>query len=160
MEDKEKIAREICKKAKDAQLKDFQERMPDNKQGVEIEVNGVKYIAAIRRLTPQECAELQTMPHDYEFVTSETQQYKGLGNGWNIETIKHIFNFIPKDKLNDLKVLSLFDGISGGQTALRGIGANITTYLASEIDKYAIANTMHNFPNTIQLGSVTELNVD
>ena len=28
MEDKEKIAREICKKAKDAQLKDFQERIP------------------------------------------------------------------------------------------------------------------------------------
>lgn len=160
MEDKEKIAREICKKAKEAQLKDFQERMPDNKQGVEIEVNGVKYIAAIRRLTPGECAELQTMPHDYEFVTSETQQYKGLGNGWNIETIKHIFSFIPKDKMNNLKVLSLFDGISGGQTALRGIGANIKTYLASEIDKHAIANTMHNFPNTIQLGSVTELNVD
>lgn len=134
--------------------------MPDNKQGVEIEVNGVKYVAAIRRLTPGECAELQTMPHDYEFVTSETQQYKGLGNGWNIETIKHIFSFIPKDKLNNLKVLSLFDGISGGQTALRGIGANIKTYLASEIDKYAIANAMHNFPNTIQLGSVTELNVD
>ena len=100
------------------------------------------------------------MPHDYEFVTSETQQYKGLGNGWNIETIKHIFSFIPKMKLNNLKVLSLFDGISGGQVSLRGIGANITIYLASEIDKHAIANTMHNFPNTIQLGSVTELNVD
>ena len=160
MEDKEKIAREICKKVKEAQLKDFQKRMPDNKQGVEIEINGVKYVAAIRRLTPQECAELQTMPHDYEFVTSETQQYKGLGNGWNIETIKHIFSFIPKDKLNNLKVLSLFDGISGGQTALRGIGANIKTYLASEIDKYAIANAMHNFPNTIQLGSVTDLDID
>ena len=100
------------------------------------------------------------MPHDYEFVTSETQQYKGLGNGWNIETIKHIFSFIPKIKLNNLKVLSLFDGISGGQVSLRGIGANITTYLASEIDKHAIANTMHNFPNTIQLGSVTDLNID
>lgn len=44
--------------------------------------------------------------------------------------------------------------------ALNGIGANVSTYLASEIDKHAIANTMHNFPNTIQIGSVTELNVD
>lgn len=26
--------------------------------------------------------------------TSETQQYRLLGNGWNIETIKHIFSFI------------------------------------------------------------------
>lgn len=160
MDNKEAIARDIYRKVKEKQLKEFQERMPENKQGVEFEANGVKYMAAIRRLTPQECAELQTMPHDYEFVTSETQQYKGLGNGWNIETIKHIFSFIPKIKLNNLKVLSLFDGISGGQVSLRGIGANITTYLASEIDKHAIANTMHNFPNTIQLGSVTELNVD
>ena len=70
MEDKEKIAREICKKAKDAQLNDFQERMPDNKQGVQIEVNGVKYIAAIRRLTPQECAELRLC----------ATLYKGGGN--------------------------------------------------------------------------------
>lgn len=148
MEDKETTARDIYRKVKEKQLKEFKERMPENKQGVEFEANGVKYVAAIRRLTPQECAELQTMPHDYEFVTSETQQYKGLGNGWNIETIKHIFSFIPKIKLNNLKVLSLFDGISGGQVSLRGIGANITTYLASEIDKHAIANMMHNFPNT------------
>lgn len=160
MENKEIIARDIYRKVKEKQLKEFQERMSENKQGVEFEANGVKYVAAIRRLTPQECAELQTMPHDYEFVTSETQQYKGLGNGWNIETIKHIFSFIPKIKLNNLKVLSLFDGISGEQVSLRGIGANITTYLASEIDKHAIANTMHNFPNTIQLGSVTDLNID
>lgn len=157
---KETIARDIYRKVKEKQLKEFQERMPENKQGVEFEANGVKYVAAIRRLTPQECAELQTMPHDYEFVTSETQQYKGLGNGWNIETIKHIFSFIPQAKLSNLKVLSLFDGISGGQISLRSIGANITTYLASEIDKYAIANTMHNFPDTIQLGSVTDLNID
>ena len=157
---KEEIARDIYRQVKEKQLQEFQSSMPGNKQGIDFEVNGIRYVAAIRRLTPQECAELQTLPHDYEFVTSETQQYKGLGNGWNIETIKHIFSFIPKEKLNGIKVLSLFDGISGGQMSLRGIGAKIDTYLASEIDKYAIANTQHNFPDTIQLGSVTELNVD
>lgn len=76
MENKEVIARDVYRKVKEKQLKEFQERMPENKQGVEFEANGVKYVAAIRRLTPQECAELQTMPHGYEFVTSETQQYK------------------------------------------------------------------------------------
>ncbi len=111
---KEEIARDIYRQVKEKQLKEFQSSMPDNKQGIDFEVNGIKYVAAIRRLTPQECAELQTLPHDYEFITSETQQYKGLGNGWNIETIKYIFSFIPKEKLNDIKVLSLFDGISGG----------------------------------------------
>ena len=111
---KEEIARKVYCKVKERQLEDFKKAMPDNKKGVDFEVNGIKYVAAIRRLTPQECAELQTLPHDYEFVTSETQQYKGLRNGWNIETIKHIFSFIPKEKLNGIKVLSLFDGISGG----------------------------------------------
>lgn len=51
-------------------------------------------------------------------------------------------------------VLSLFDGMSCGQIALKEIGINIDTYYASEIDKYAIKQTQHNFPNTIQLGNV------
>ena len=48
----------------------------------------------IRRLTPKECARLQTIPDWYEWIVSETQQYKLLGNGWNIETVKHIFKFM------------------------------------------------------------------
>lgn len=48
----------------------------------------------IRRLTPGECARLQTIPTWYEWIVSETQQYKLLGNGWNIETVKHIFKFM------------------------------------------------------------------
>lgn len=58
-----------------------------------------------------------------------------------------------------MKVLSLFDGISCARMALNAIGANVTTYIASEIDRHAIANTMHNFPDTIQVGSVTDINV-
>ena len=49
----------------------------------------------IRRLTPTECARLQTVPTWYKFVVSETQQYKMLGNGWTVEVIKHIFSFLP-----------------------------------------------------------------
>lgn len=55
-----------------------------------------------------------------------------------------------------MNVLSLFDGMSGGQIALTNMGVKIDTYYASEIDKHAIAQTQLNFPNTIQLGSVTE----
>lgn len=47
----------------------------------------------IRRLTPTECARLQTIPTWYKWNVSETQQYKMLGNGWTIEVIKHIFSF-------------------------------------------------------------------
>lgn len=157
---KKDIASTLYRKIREQQLMDFQSRMPENKQGVEFTHNGITYIAAIRRLTPTECAKLQTVPDDYKFCTSETQQYRCLGNGWTIEVIKHILSFLPEEKKKSMKVLSLFDGMSCGQIALKAINANVTTYLASEIDKHAIANTMANFPNTVQLGSVTELNVE
>jgi len=54
-----------------------------------------------------------------------------------------------------MKVLSLFDGMSCGQLALQKVGANVTKYYASEIDKYAIQIAKKNFPNTIHLGDVT-----
>lgn len=51
----------------------------------------------IRRLTPTECARLQTVPEWYIWDgISDTQRYKMLGNGWNIETIKHIFKYLKK----------------------------------------------------------------
>jgi DNA-cytosine methyltransferase len=56
-------------------------------------------------------------------------------------------------------VLSLFDGMSCGQQALERAGIKYNKYYASEIDKYAIKVTQHNYPNTIQLGSVTEVDV-
>lgn len=49
----------------------------------------------IRRLTPTECARLQTIPTWYNWAVSETQQYKMLGNGWTVEVIKHILSFLP-----------------------------------------------------------------
>lgn len=57
-----------------------------------------------------------------------------------------------------MRVLSLFDGMSCGQQALERIGLKVDTYFASEIDKYAIQVTMANYPNTIQLGSVVDVN--
>jgi site-specific DNA-cytosine methylase len=57
-----------------------------------------------------------------------------------------------------MKVLSLFDGMSCGQLALKKAGIKVDQYYASEIDKFAIKVTMANFPNTIQLGDVTKVN--
>lgn len=59
-----------------------------------------------------------------------------------------------------MRVLSLFDGISGGQVALARAGVPVTSYMASEIDKYAIKITQNNFPSTIQLGSVTDIQAE
>ena len=56
-----------------------------------------------------------------------------------------------------MNVLSLFDGMSCGQQALERAGIKVDKYFASEIDKYAIQVTMANYPETIQLGSVVEV---
>lgn len=59
-----------------------------------------------------------------------------------------------------MNVLSLFDGCSGGQQALERAGIKVDKYFASEIDKYAIKVTMANYPDTIQLGSVVDVDVN
>ena len=56
-----------------------------------------------------------------------------------------------------MKVLSLFDGMSCGQLALNRLGIKVDTYYASEIDKYAMQVTQANFPETIQVGDVCNL---
>jgi DNA-cytosine methyltransferase len=56
-----------------------------------------------------------------------------------------------------MNVLSLFDGMSCGQIALNKVGIKYDNYYASEIDNYAIKVTQHNYPNTIQLGDITEI---
>lgn len=58
-----------------------------------------------------------------------------------------------------MNVLSLFDGISCGQIALQKAGIVVTNYFASEIDPYALKVTQANYPQTIQLGDVLELNL-
>jgi DNA-cytosine methyltransferase len=60
-------------------------------------------------------------------------------------------------KNKKIKVLSLFDGISIAQQAFKELNIPVEKYYASEIDKYAISITQHNFPNTIQRGSIVNL---
>lgn len=48
----------------------------------------------LRRLTPKECCRLQTIPDWYEWVCSEPQIYKMLGNGWTVDVISHILQFL------------------------------------------------------------------
>ena len=56
-----------------------------------------------------------------------------------------------------MNVLSLFDGMSCGQLALQRANIPVHRYYACEIDKYAIEVAQKNFPNTIQLGDVTNV---
>lgn len=56
-----------------------------------------------------------------------------------------------------INVLSLFDGISIGQLALKELNIPVKNYYASEIEKNAIKVTNHHFSETIQLGDITKI---
>ena len=53
-----------------------------------------------------------------------------------------------------MKVLSLFDGMSGARIALDQAGVQVDKYYRSEIDKYANTVADANYPDSIQLGDV------
>ena len=57
-----------------------------------------------------------------------------------------------------LKVVSLFDGISCGRIALERAGFLVAEYFACEIKPEAIKVTMFNYPDTVQLGDVRDVN--
>lgn len=59
-----------------------------------------------------------------------------------------------------INILSLFDGMSCGQIALKELGIKVNKYYASEIDANAIKVTMENFPETIQLGDIRGISED
>lgn len=56
----------------------------------------------------------------------------------------------------ETRVLSLFDGCAGARQALDRLNVPCK-YYASEIDKYAIAIALKNYPDIMQIGDVTTL---
>lgn len=111
----------------------------------------------IRKLTVTECKRLQTVPDTYAFPVSDTQAYKMLGNGWTVDVIAHIMSRFTGLTEEPVEVLSMYDGMSCGRIALDKLGVNVTAYYATEIDKYAVQTTQHNFPETVQLGDAFQV---
>lgn len=108
----------------------------------------------IRKLTVKECCRLQTLPDDYCRAVSNTQAYKGIGNGWTAEVIIHILGSALKDVPRDEKivVLSMYDGIGTGRYCLDKMGFTNVEYYASEIDKYAMQIAKSNYPDIRYIG--------
>lgn len=150
------------------------ERVTDKKQmpvyevrGGRITIKGKTYpikladgFYIIRKLTVTECKRLQTVPDTYAFPVSDTQAYKMLGNGWTVDVIAHIMSHFTGLTEEPVEVLSMYDGMSCGHIALDKLGAAITAYYATEIDKYAIQTTQHNFPDTVQLGDAFQVRAE
>ena len=59
-------------------------------------LNDGKYI--LRKLTPQECEKLQTLPENYTEGVSDSQRYKMIGNGWTVDAVKWILNHYPREE--------------------------------------------------------------
>ena len=114
----------------------------------------------IRKLTVTECKRLQTVPDTYAFPVSDTQAYKMLGNGWTVDVIAHIMSHFTGLTEEPVEVLSMYDGMSCGHIALDKLGAAITAYYATEIDKYAVQTTQHNYPDTMQLGDAFQVRAE
>lgn len=114
----------------------------------------------IRKLTVTECKRLQTVPDTYAFPVSDTQAYKMLGNGWTVDVIAHIMSHFEGLTTEPVEVISMYDGMSCGHIALDKLGSEITAYYATEIDKYAIQTTQHNYPDTVQLGDAFQVRND
>lgn len=156
---RKEIAIELYRKVRKKQLDDMLARMPDDKRGVEITNNGITYLAFIRRLTPTECDRLQTVPDWYDWGgISDTQHLKMIGNGWTADVIKHCWSFLP-DFGRPIRVWSLLDGMACGRIVLSELNIPIECYVSSEIDKHAIKAEKQNFPDIIQVGSVTDIDV-
>ena len=113
----------------------------------------------IRKLTSVECERLQTLPDGYTSAVSDSQRYKGLGNGWTAEVIIHILNGVLKDVPRDeeIVVLSMYDGIGTGRYCLDAMGFTNVRYYAYEIDKYAKQIAMSNYPDIIQCGDAFDI---
>ena len=116
----------------------------------------------IRKLTVRECMRLQTVPEEYVFPVSASQAYKMLGNGWTVDVIAHIMSHFIGLTAEPVEVLSMYDGMSCGHIALDKLGVQpwLLRYYATEIDKYAIQTTQHNFPDTVQLGDAFQVRDD
>lgn len=130
-------------------------------QGKQYPINLPDGFYIIRKLSVTECERLQTLPDGYtqHAGVSETQCYKGIGNGWTAEVIIHILSNALKNVPKDEKiiVLSMYDGIGTGRYCLDKMGFTNVVYHAYEIDKYAMKIALSNYSDIIQHGDAFQV---
>ena len=158
--------------ASDADIKSNRIEMVYEVRNGLLDINGSSYpikledgFYIIRKLTVKECCRLQGMP-DWWFLdkggnplVSNTQAYRGLGNGWQLDTVKYILQnglkSVPRD--DKIVVLSMYDGIGTGRRILEELGFSNVEYHAYEIDKYCIKVTSYRYPDIIHHGDAFQI---
>lgn len=54
-----------------------------------------------RKLTPLEYERLQTLPDNYTAGVSDSRRYTAIGNGWTVDVISWIFDYLPEEEKDD-----------------------------------------------------------
>lgn len=117
-----------------------------------------------------EPVRIGTIENDARNQDHDSQQYRVYspdgksvtlcGNGWTVDVIAHIMGHFEGLTAEPVEVLSMYDGMSCGHIALGKLGAEIASYHATEIDKFAIQTTQANFPDVVQLGDAFQVRED
>lgn len=112
-----------------------------------------------RHYTQTEAERLQTLPDGYTATASETAARKALGNGWTADLIIHILKagLAGVDRMEEIVVLSMYDGIATGRYCLDKLGFVDVTYYAYEIEPTAIKIALDNYPDIIELGDAFQI---
>jgi site-specific DNA-cytosine methylase len=76
----------------------------------------------VRRLTPTECARLQSMPDDFRWPDgiTKTAQYKIIGNGWACALAAHLSEALTAADPESRTVIDLFSGGGLGAVGWHG----------------------------------------
>lgn len=64
---------------------------------------GIEDTHGLRYITVTECERCMNVPDGYTDCCSNTQRYKQLGNGWEVNTITHIFRGLKKKDVPEAK---------------------------------------------------------
>lgn len=106
-----------------------------------------------------ETERLQTLPDYYTVTASKTAARKALGNGWTADLIMHILKagLSGIDRMEEIVVLSMYDGIGTGRYCLDKLGFVDVTYYAYEIEQTAINIALSNYPDIIELGDAFQI---
>ena len=106
-----------------------------------------------------ETERLQTLPDYYTVTASKTAARKALGNGWTADLIIHLLKagLAGVDRMEQIIVLSMYDGIGTGRYCLDKLGFKDVSYYAYEIEPTAIKIALDNYPDIMELGDAFQI---
>lgn len=121
----------------------------------------------VRRLTPTETAPLQGFPADYTKIdgpdTSDAPQYKSHGNSWATPCANHMSTRMEMEMRRlghkgTIKYATCCSGIEAQSVAVKNLDWKSVFF--SEIEPFPCRVLEHHYPETPNLGDMTQIHYD